>query len=65
MSQLKINPCIDHCFIRHNKQYESGKCEKECVFAAVCAEKCVLEQELEACRRKLNLLQNMEDAVNA
>ena len=43
----KFNPCLDHCYIKHKKEFNPAQCYGKCDYADVC-------KELDALRRFKN-----------
>lgn len=54
MEKRLMNPCIDYCFLRFGKQYNTS-CDKECEYAKVVKENRELKAKLE-----LGLIREME-----
>lgn len=50
-----INPCIDFCYAKFNKQYSSD-CDDKCEYAKVIKEKKMLEEEMD---RSVHTLQEL------
>lgn len=46
-----MNPCIDYCYVRFGKQYES-KCDTECDYAKIAQENKQLKEEIERLKAK-------------
>ena len=57
-----FEPCVDHCYIRHGKQY-SIECDDTCEYEKIVKEKKALEDQqiegLEARKRKYNEIQSL------
>ena len=57
MSEL-FNPCYEHCYLRHGKQY-SPECDSQCEYAKVVKENKNLKEELDELDRPIKTLEEL------
>ena len=56
----KFNPCVDYCYIKHNKQY-SEDCNDKCDYAQAVLDVKKYKAKYEKCKAKYNELRKLTE----